>query len=240
MDKLLAQLEGLNSTITSIVVQNGSAVSPSEVDAYIRAIQRKVKFTSVHLKILEGAIWKDAENLGRSLSGGTKPLSLEVNLNDAILSISHVGALTDHTYIAFDGLIAAVSNMTDTFSRLINRVYSLKINQYQTNLLNVGKKCGSTSPLGQILQDSQHTTWLKMIRDLRGRCQHADVEDVLVVQAGPLSCRTEPLISKDYSWANPQVDSPLVQYAKDALGATELTLSAAVLAVLSAPQNPTI
>lgn len=45
-----------------------------------------------------------------------------MKLDGAQLEISHPDAITEHEYFAFDGLIAAVVNITETLGRLINGV----------------------------------------------------------------------------------------------------------------------
>ena len=85
--------------------------------------------------------------------------------------------MIDHVYLAFDGLTAALVNMTDTLGRLVNLTYSLRINPRRASLLAVRDQCIATSSLGVVLHDVQYTDWLYKVRDLRGRCQHADVEE---------------------------------------------------------------
>jgi hypothetical protein len=76
-------------------------------------------------------------------------------------------------------LIAAVVNMTDTLGRLVNLAYSLGIDPRRASLLAVRDRCNATSSLGVILNDTQYTDRLRKVRDLRGRCQHADIEVIL-------------------------------------------------------------
>lgn len=240
MRQLLSQLEGLNAALVHIMAASQKpGLAPSDIDAHVRAINRKAKFALLHLKILEGIKWRDVDNLGRSSDGIQPPEPLIVKLHEAELHLHLAGAVIDHAYIAFDGFIASVVNMTDTFSRLVNSVYSLGILERQASLFAVRDKCSINSALGAVLHDSCYTDWLRGVKELRGRCQHADVEDVLITQVSPLSCRPEPMVLGQYSWQKPQTDISLLGYAKGAMTAAENTLSASIVAVLSSPQNPT-
>lgn len=126
--------------------------------------------------------------------------------------------------------------------RLINSRYALRIDPRRASLLSLKDPsyCSVTSPVGIIVNDSRHSEWLKKVRDLRGRCQHADVEHVVVAAEGPYARRGQPVIPPEYYWQTPSRALPIVSYAQEAVQAAEETLLAVVAAVLSAPANPLI
>ena len=215
------------------------AASSSDVDALIRAMKRKVTFAEMHMALLAGIEWEHVDGSGRRGLGALEPDRLSVPLSEGILVIEHPGAVIDHVYLAFDGLTAALVNMTDTLGRLVNLAYSLGIEPKRASLLAVRDRSTATSSLGVILNDPQYTEWLKKVRDLRGRCQHADVEEILTSGSGPYSRRGQPYIEQAYSWSNPARQTPIVSYAQDALRAAEDCMVAAVNAILTFPQSPT-
>ncbi len=185
MNRLPAQLAALQA---ALVPPSGSGPVPAalhgDIDALIRAIRRKGRFVEMHMALLVGIEGNQIDELGRRSSGVTDPTRLKIPLSEASLIIEHPGAVIDHVYLAFDGLIAAVVNMTDTLGRLVNVAYSLGINPRKSTLLAVRDRCNATSSLGVVLNDSQYTDWLRKLRDLRGRCQHADIEESLTSSTG--------------------------------------------------------
>lgn len=239
MNRLLAQLPALQAALS--LPRTGAsvlAVSSSDVDALIRAIKRKVMFAETHMALLAGIEWERVDGIGRRTSGGVEPDRLSVRLSEASLLIEHPGAVIDHVYLAFDGLTAALVNMTDTLGRLLNLAYGLGIDPRRASLVAVRDRCTATSSLGVILNDPQYTKWLERVRDLRGRCQHADVEDILTSGTGPYSRRGQPYIDQAYSWSDPAQQTPIVSYAQDAVRAAEHCIVSAVTAILSSPQSP--
>jgi hypothetical protein len=163
---------------------------------------------------------------------------MTIRLSDASLTIEHADAVVDHVYVAFDGLIAAVVNLTDTMGRLINRRYSGGIPSKQASLLSLKNCCDLTSPLGAIVYDPMHNDWLLKVRELRGECQHADVENVVIAVAGPYARRGQPTIPDKYCWHTPPKALPIVDYSQEAAQAAERTLLAVIAAVISKPDNP--
>lgn len=240
MRALLELLPHLSTTIVGVVENSSVAkMSPEDAEAYIRAIKRKTQFALMHRSVLEGIDWQSVDDLGRTASTDGRPTRLTVKLHDAILELHHPGAVIDHVYVAFDGLTAALINITDTFARLVNAVYGLGINERQASLLAVRDQCTPASALGVVLNDALHTDWLRAVRDLRGRCQHADVEDVLTTFQSVYASRPEPLVSRDYTWSLPKADTPIVAYARAANNAAESTLVAVVSAILACSNDPT-
>lgn len=204
MNRLPAQLSALQ---TALVPSSGGGPVPaalsSDIDALIRAIRRKQRFVELHMALLVGIDWNQIDDLGRRSSGVADPTRLRIPLSEASLIIEHPGAVIDHVYLAFDGLIAAVVNMTDTLGRLVNLAYSLGIDPRRASLLAVRDRCNATSSLGVILNDTQYTDWLRKVRDLRGRCQHADIEEILTSSSTILSRRGQPHVDQTYSWRSP-------------------------------------
>jgi hypothetical protein len=241
MQRLQAQLTGFEAALCA--PSAGVTVSQSsiaEVAAFLRGIERKSCFVAMHMSVLSGVHWDRVESVGRRPQGQSLPNHLTIPLADASLTIEHAGAVVDHVYVAFDGLMAAIVNMTDTMSRLINARYGAGIAQRQASLLSLKGACTTTSPLGTVINDPLHTGWLLKVRDLRGRCQHADIESVLVAAEGPYARRGQPVIPPYYYWKSPQRALPILDYAQEAAQAAEDTLLAVVTAVVSAPTNPLI
>ena len=239
MNRLLAQLPALQAALS--LPQTGGqtlAIGPADVNALIRAIERKVAFARMHMALLEGVQWERVDGIGRRAAGAVEPDCLLVRLSEASLMIEHPGAVIDYVYLAFDGLTAALVNMTDTLARLVNLAYSMGIDPKRASLLAIRAQCTSTSSLGAILNDPQCTDWLKKVRDMRGRCQHADVEDVLTSSAEPYARRSQPYVDRAYCWWTPVQATLIVSYAQQATQAAESCMVAATTAILAAPENP--
>ena len=120
MSHLADQLAALQSALIPSIV--GGPVPPpaaSDIDPLIRAIRRKARFAEMHMALLAGINWEQIDDIGRR-SGGVDPARLKITLSDSSLVIEHPGAVIDHVYLAFDGLTAALVNMTDTLGRSVN------------------------------------------------------------------------------------------------------------------------
>ena len=206
----------------------------------IRAIAQKSRFAEIHLALLEGIDWGRTEGLGRRSTRTAEPECLCVALPEASLRIEHPTAVSDHVYLAFDGLTAALVNMTDTLGRLIRRAYELPIDdERRASLFAIREKCTTNSTLGLVLHDPQYTEWLRKVRVLRGRCQHNDVEEVLTIR-GTYACRGEPIVDQEYSWRTPPQETPIVAYSSAATKAAKECIIAVVAAIEACPVNPTI
>lgn len=243
MIRLHAQLPGFQSALLVIPAGGGTPPTPliaAEVTAFIRGIARKRRFVEMHLAVLNGVHWDSVESIGRRPSGAAQPSHLAITLPEARLTIEHADAVIDHVYAAFDGLTAAVVNMTDTMGRLINSRYSLGIDPKRASLLSLKNYSLPTSPIGIVVNDPRHDDWLKHVRDLRGRCQHADVENVVMAAEGPYACRGQPIIPANYCWQAPPLPTPIVSFAQQAVLAAEDTLLAVVHAIVTAPSNPLV
>ena len=237
MNRLTARLPLLRK---AIIPPGGSGpVRMAAIDdALIRAIARKAKFADMHVALLSGIDWERYDDLGRCPAGNSEPLMLKVPLSEASITIEHPGAAIDHIYLAFDGLIAALVNMTDTFGRLVNSAYALDIDPRKASLFAVRDRCSASSSLGTVLWDASHTEWLRKVRDLRGRCQHADIEEILSLRPGAFSRRGEPQVAPAYSWRTPARQMSIVAYAQDAVQAADLCLDAAIEGILASPDSP--
>jgi hypothetical protein len=192
----------------------------------------------MHMALLTGIDWDRIDGVGRRTTGAAEPECLTVRLSEASLLIEHPGAVIDHVYLAFDGIAAALANMTDTMGRLVNLAYGLGIDPRRASLLAIRDQCTPTSSLGAVLYEPRYTDWLIKVRDMRGRCQHADVEDILNSGAGPYSRRDQPYIDQSYSWNNPAQHTLIVDYAQCAMTAAEDCLVATVDAILKTPNSP--
>jgi hypothetical protein len=214
------------------------AAVANDVYALIRAIRRKAGFAEMHMALLAGIRWEQIDGVGRRPAGATLPDRLTIPLSEASIIIEHPTAVIDHVYLAFDGLTAALVNMTDTLGRLVNLAYNLGIDPRRASLLAVRDQCTTTSTLGTVLYDQRYTDWLRKVRDLRGRCQHADVEEILITRTAPLGRREQPDVDLAYSWRNPPVSTPLVTYAQDAVQAAATCLDESLRAILANPASP--
>ena len=238
MNRVTARLPALRTAIIPSAGGGPVPMAASDVDALIRAIARKAKFADMHLALLSGIDWERYDDLGRRPAWNTEPVKLKVLLSEASITIEHPGAAIDHVYLAFDGLIAAVVNMTDTFGRLVNTAYRLGIEPRRASLFAVRDRCSASSSLGTVLQNVHHTEWLRKVRELRGRCQHADIEEILALRSGAFSRRGEPHVDPAYSWRTPAQPTSIVAYAQDAAQAADVCLDAAIGGILACPSSP--
>ncbi|HEY6220819.1 MAG TPA: hypothetical protein VIV65_12270, partial [Gemmatimonadaceae bacterium] len=152
-------------------------------DNFLSAIKRKCGFVDVHFRLLNGIDWTIVEDLGRDGEMGPITSPMVIALRDASLHLRHPSAVVDHAYMAFDGLTSGIVNVGDTLARLLNAVYGppggFKIQQERATLLSIVGKCRAASGVGQAL-GAPALDWLKSLRKLRGECQHAAVETVLL------------------------------------------------------------
>lgn len=238
MTRLPRQLPRLQAALTFLPARPQAVpATPADVDALIRAIRRKARFVEMHMAVLLGIEWNHVESIGRRGTGAPTPFGLSVRLSDASLIIEHSEAVIDHVYLAFDGLTAALVNIADTLGRLINVSYGLGIPLRTASLLAVRDRCAPTSALGMLLSDPAQMDWFKRVRELRGRCQHADVDDILTSASGPYSRRGQPSIAQSYSWCTPPQERPIVSYAQEATMAAEDCVLAAIGAIVAAPSS---
>lgn len=168
MTRLKARLPALHAAMVSTAV--GGPVHPDvadEVGALIRAISRKARFAQMHWEVLSGIDWEKCDDLGRRPDATSEPLRLRVELSEAFLMVEHSTAVIDHAYLAFDGLTAALVNMTDTLGRALKLAYSLNLPQRQSSLFAIRTQCNPASPLGSVLHDPRYTEWLSKVRELR-------------------------------------------------------------------------
>jgi len=180
--------------------------------SYIHAAKRKCQNVLWHQTIIAGVDWGRLDDLGRTspLTGDTETLTIE--LPEASLIVRHRGAAVDQVYVAFDGFIAGIVNVTDTLGRLLNFCFDLQINDRGATLFAVRDKV-KDSLLGQVLADPTRMNWLKGVRELRGQCQHAELEEVLVDSSGVLGRCEEPCVPYKFVWSNPPRDTPVTEYA---------------------------
>jgi hypothetical protein len=201
-------------------------------------MRRKARFVEMHLAVLNGIDWDRYDDLGRRLDGASVVTHLKVPLSESFLVLEHPAAAVDHAYLAFDGLTAALVNMTDTLGRVLNLAYGLNLPERQASLIAIRSQSNPASSLGVVLHASQHTEWLLKVRELRGRCQHADVDDVLTTRAGALSRRGEPYVEIDYSWRSPAQSTSITNYSQEAVQAADACLDAAIGGILANPTSP--
>jgi hypothetical protein len=217
----------------------GAMTNQREIHSLIRAIERKRRMAEIHLCVLRGIDWDRVDGLGRRMTKAGTADSLCVSLPEARLHLEHPMAAIDHVYLAFDGLTACLVNMTDTLARLLRLTYNLDLDERRTTLFSVREICASDSTLGIMLSDPQNTAWLKKVRELRGRCQHRDVEEILISQSAPYGRRGQPVVDQSYSWRTPPEQIPIVFYASEAAEAARVCILAVIDAVHVCPSNPT-
>ncbi len=238
MNRVIVELPSLSSVLLPVVAAaNRRGVEPGWVLACVNAINRKCLFASHHMRILNGIDWSRAGSIGR-LGGAGETERMIIQLQESSLHLTHPGAVVDQVYMALDGLTAASVNAIDSLARLVNQAYGMGIRERQASILAVRDRSRAGSPLGIVLHDATLMGWLKGVRDLRGECQHADVEGVLIRPAGRFASGGEPQIPADYAWGSPPVATPVVKYATDVLAAAEATLIACIRAVIAAPTDP--
>ena len=153
MSRLTDQLDALLAVLVPFTVGLPATGVTGDVEALIRGIGRKERFAQMHVALLEGINWQQIDDIGRRSGTGPVPVRLRIALADASLTIEHPGALIDHVYLAFDGLTAALVNMTDTLGRLVNRAYGLGIDPRRASLLAIRDQCRPTSSLARIIQE---------------------------------------------------------------------------------------
>lgn len=237
MDALRSELNLLKTELRRIAQSNPTrGISPQEVDAFINSILRKISFACMHQTLIAGINWDQVPQLGRRSS---QCAVLEVPLMEATLRIEHSESLTDYVYLSLDGLVAALANMSDTLARLINQVYALGVPDRQASILAVRDRCTRTSPLGMVLYSPIHMDWLVKIRDLRGRCQHADLEEILLVASGSYGNRhAEPSVPRDYSWRSAPTDLLITNFALESMQEAERAFIAMAQSIRTNPIDP--
>lgn len=104
-------------------------------------------------------------------------------------------------------------NVTDTLGRrLLNFCFNLQIPKRHATLFAIRDKVKGP-PLGQVLADSTSMNWLEDVRKLRGQCQHAELEEVLIDSGAVFGRCEEPCVPSTFVWSNPPCDMPLTAYA---------------------------
>ncbi len=227
MKSVLHQFDALSQALQQVAstLPAGKRTRAEElVEPFVRAAKRKWQNVLLHQAMISGVNWGELDDIGRTspLSGQTNTLKIE--LPDANLVVSHRSAVVDHVYVAFDGFVAGMVNITDTLGRLLNVCFDLNIPERKVTLIAIRNKV-EASPLGQVLADPRRMNWLKHVRELRGRCQHADLEDVLIHNCAAFGRSAEPCVPVDYMWLNRANDTPLTKYATDAVRCAETLVS---------------
>ncbi len=215
MKSVLEQLDALNQALRQVA----STLPPTErtlaekaLVPFMRASRRKCLIVLQHEAVISGVDWSELDDLGRTspLTGHTNTLKIE--LLDASLVVRHGSAAVDQVYIAFDGFVTGIVNVTDTLGRLLNLCFHLQILEKQATLFAIRDKVKG-SPLGHILADPTRVDWLKRVRELRGQCQHAELEDVLFRPSGVLGRCEEPCVRSTFALSNPPRDTKVTEYA---------------------------
>ena len=214
MIRVLEQLDNLESSLFAVVEnipEEARYPIQDYVDPYICAIRRKCKNVLFHQAIIKGVNWKMVHKIGQQESEDGKCEKLTIRHGDVSVTFQHNTTVKDHTYIACDGFVTGIVNITDTLGRLLNLCIELKIDERGATLFAIKKEV-KDSPLGQLLADPPRTAWLRRVRDLRGRCQHADLESVLNNPSRAYGGSEEPCIPVDYVWSNPANATPVTKY----------------------------
>lgn len=207
------------------------------IDPYVQSMHHRCGFAEVHGCVVLGIPWPEVNECGRRPSPSSQPNTVSIALREAQLILEHPSAVCDHAYMAFDGLVGAVANITDTLGRTLNACYGLGIPARQANLFKVRAGCTAGSALHRLLDDSARTEWLTKTRELRGRCQHADVVQVLQRRDSALGASVEPLVPAEYDWRAPPQDRELSDYSRELLSVGERFIVDCVEVIINDPLN---
>lgn len=201
------------------------------VEPFVASLVRKCRCVLTHRDVINSVNWNKLGEIGRQASIDGRRETLEITLPDARLTICHPEVVKDHVYMAFDGLVSGLVNATDTLARIVNTCFDLGLDPLRTNLLQIGREV-SHSPIGAILSDSARTSWLSAVRKLRGRCQHADLEDVLENSCLAYGRSAEPRVHADYTWSDPPLDTPVSTYVSRAVEHAQILICDCIAAIV--------
>ena len=189
MNRVSAQLPALQAAM--IPPAGGGPVSAAavgDVAALIRAMGRKAKFADMHMALLSGINWERYDDLGRRRRGNADPIRMRVPFSEASLVIEHPRPrLTMCTCVRWshrcpgehDRYLWAPGNVAYDWVSIRNR---RRCSPFVTAAMRHLR-------LGLVLHDVGHTDWLRKVRDIRGRCQHADSENPHLSSWGFLASR---------------------------------------------------
>lgn len=178
-----------------------------EVVDLIAATRRKCVTVDGHLAFLRAIDWPSVGEAGTLNHQTQKPREVVVQRGGMEIRMSHPTVVYQEVYVAFDGVICGCVNVTDTISRAINLLCDLKIPEPQASLGRLARDGDPATPLGSVISVPDALAWLEGLRRLRGRCQHADLENVVIRERGPLADSREPLVPDGY--APPAVVAPI-------------------------------
>lgn len=242
MNRLLDLLPDLHQALHNAVAPIPAAdrsQAEAAIGPYTAAIRRKCSFLALHTSLLSGIDWAQLDTVGRMCEKDGERRALIVPLQDARIALHHPTAVKDHVHMAFDGLIAGAVNITDTLGRLINICYRLGVQERRCSLLSAGLCCAPSSPLGSILQNSAKMEWFRKVRELRGRCQHADVEEVLISPEGAYGRSHEPRVRAEYAWSSMTGNVPISFYSNAVLASLEELMVGCTGAIIANPGGAT-
>lgn len=218
MRRVLDELERLERTLLAVARRRppDERRAKSFVEPYTRATKHKCTIVMTRQATLSGFRWERLDDIGRQVSIDDRRETMTVALPQITLTFRSPGAAKDQIYIAFDGFGAGLVNATDTLGRLMNVCFDLGLGERQASILAVLEKCQG-SPLGRVRDTRDGIGWLRRLRDLRGRCQHADLEDVLVNRSAVFGRSAEPCIAAEFDWSEPPGERPITKYAEVAV-----------------------
>ncbi len=189
---------GIAAALTGVLQARDPKCPVHDVERLVKGLHRKARFAEYHLEVLGGIDWGQCMDLGRPSADGSEQ-RLSIPLSGCCLTFSHPGAVMDQVYLSFDGLVAACVNVTDTLGRLLNLVYGLGMNQEAANLREVRDKVEGHCPVGLVLRDPLAFEWWDALRKIRGECQHAGVEHVLVPGSAATAAQlVEPVVRPEF------------------------------------------
>ncbi|MEK7466358.1 MAG: hypothetical protein AAB074_02995 [Planctomycetota bacterium] len=186
----------------------------SQISAKAKGIIRRSQFIDFQFEFLKSVKWSEAYDLGSPQPSGR--LRSTFVYQDCEISLASLPALLSFVYLTFDGLVAGCSNMTDGLSRILNDVYHLGLNPKGVNLFLIERAISKPCAIKNHLVDPGTLGWLNRIRDLRGRCQHADLESVIVQGKGPIANLPEPFIPAEFRWDGVLDDESISSFAAKA------------------------
>lgn len=195
MNSTLRSITGMGDRLTRWISQRDvDAGLVREVRSYVQSIRWKIRFLDHHSALLCAVQW---DKVGRLGSVCIPEDMVDLRVKDGLLMrLGTSETVTMIIWTSFDGAVAACVNACDTLGRLINRVYGLGIDEHRANLPGVANKLNAKCPLGVPMYQEPGLQWMKPLRSLRGRCQHADLSEVLLQGYG--SSALEPLVHRDY------------------------------------------
>ena len=213
------------------VVTNPAERQYESIEALIAGAHRKCRLVESHLRFLGALDWRLVGTAGAYDPRRDSREPLRVACGDVEYRFFHPDAVVLQVYAAFDGVVTGCVNATDTLGRALNLSYRLGIKDVQASLGRLTQVSDAQSPLGRVLRAASTPDWLAALRTLRGRCQHAELDHVLIRPSGPLGQLTQPEVPADCCPAGISHPGTMIAYATGAGGWLAQTINGICAAV---------